>query len=71
LAGQHQLATIAFPAISCGVYGYPIHEACRIALDTTCNFLKTNEIIKMVSFVLFSSGNHKVYQEYLAKLSGS
>jgi len=71
LAGQHQLATIAFPAISCGVYGYPIHDACRIAVDTTCNFLKTNEIIKMVSFILFSSGNHKVYQDYLSKLSGS
>ena len=71
LAGQHQLATIAFPAISCGVYGYPIHDACRIAVDTTCNFLKTNVIIKMVSFVLFSSGNHKVYQDYLAELSGS
>ena len=70
LAGQHQLATIAFPAISCGVYGYPIHEACQIAVDTTCNFLKTNKIIKMVSFILFSSDNHKVYQDYLAKLSG-
>lgn len=71
LAGQHQLATIAFPAISCGVYGYPIHDACRIAVDTTCNFLKTNEMIKMVSFILFSSDNHKVYQKYLAKLNSS
>jgi len=71
LAVQHQIATIAFPAISCGVYGYPIHEACRIAVDTTYNFLKTNGIIKMVSFILFSSGNLKVYQDYLHKLSGS
>jgi O-acetyl-ADP-ribose deacetylase (regulator of RNase III) len=71
LAGQHQIATIAFPAISCGVYGYPIHEACQIAVDTTCNFLKTNKIIKMISFILFSSDNHKVYQDYLAKLSSS
>jgi O-acetyl-ADP-ribose deacetylase (regulator of RNase III) len=71
LAAQHQIKTIAFPAISCGVYGYPIREACRIAVDTTCNFLKTNEIIKMVSFILFSSGDHKVYQDYLAKLGGS
>ena len=70
LAGQHQLATIAFPAISCGVYGYPIHDACRIAVDTTCNFLKTNKIIKMVSFVLFSSDYYKVYQNHLSKPSG-
>jgi len=69
LAAQHQIASIAFPAISCGVYGYPIHEACRIAVDTTCNFLKTNEIIKMVIFILFSSDDQKVYQDYLDKLS--
>jgi len=71
LAVQHQIATIAFPAISCGVYGYPIHEACRIAVDTTCNFLETNETIKLVRFILFSADNLKVYQDYLAKLSGS
>ena len=71
LAVQHQVVTIAFPAISCGVYGYPIREACRIAVDTTCNFLKTNEIIKKVIFILFSSDAHKVYQDYLAKLSSS
>jgi len=71
LAVQHRIATIAFPAISCGVYGYPIREACRIAVDTTSNFLKTSEIIKMVSFILFSPGDYKVYQDYLTKLNGS
>ncbi|MCU0540387.1 MAG: O-acetyl-ADP-ribose deacetylase, partial [Desulfobacterales bacterium] len=35
LALQHRLASIAFPAISCGVYGYPIGEACRVAVETT------------------------------------
>jgi O-acetyl-ADP-ribose deacetylase (regulator of RNase III) len=68
LAAQHRLATIAFPAISCGVYGYPIIEACRVAVDTTCEFLKNHPEISKVSFVLFSAGDLKVYQDYLASL---
>lgn len=71
LAAQHHIATIAFPAISCGVYGYPIREACRIAVDTTGNFLKTNQSIQKVVFILFSPGDYKVYQDYLAELNGS
>ena len=35
LAAENNLGSIAFPAISCGVYGYPIADACRIAVDTT------------------------------------
>lgn len=65
LAVQNQVATIAFPAISCGVYGYPVEDACRIAVDTTVNFLKTNESIEKVMFALFSGKNYDVYQSYL------
>ena len=42
LAIDNNLTSVAFPAISCGVYGYPIEEACQIAVDTTCGFLQTN-----------------------------
>lgn len=38
LAPEKDIKTIAFPAISCGVYGYPIQEACKIAVDTVCDF---------------------------------
>jgi O-acetyl-ADP-ribose deacetylase len=65
LAVKNDIASIAFPAISCGVYGYPIPEACKIAVDTTCDFLKNNSMIKKVIFILFSEKNHAVYQEYL------
>jgi len=71
LAGQHQIATIAFPAISCGVYGYPIREASRIAVDTTCNFLKKDKIIQKVVFILFSPGDHRVYQDYFVEINRS
>ena len=43
LASDHGLESVAFPAISCGVYGYPITEACKIAVDTCLRFLNENE----------------------------
>lgn len=68
LALENDVKTIAFPAISCGVYGYPIEAACKVAMDTTCEFLKKNEAIQKVIFILFSAQDKKVYDEYLAKI---
>ncbi|MBU2521595.1 MAG: O-acetyl-ADP-ribose deacetylase [Proteobacteria bacterium] len=65
LASDHNLASVAFPAISCGVYGYPIKDACKIAIDTTCNFLKTDTSLKKVIFILFSDENYNTYMDYL------
>ena len=53
LAVKNRIRTIAFPAISCGAYGYPIREAARIAGDTTREFLATDAEIK-VTFVVAS-----------------
>ncbi len=66
LAETEGIRTIAFPAISCGVYGYPVADACRIAVDTTVLFLQDHVQIKRVIFVLFSDKYRKVYQAYLA-----
>jgi len=66
LAVQHTLRTIAFPAISCGAYGYPVEEACKIALDTTISFLEHNEIPEKVLFVLYSCRDYNAYWEYYA-----
>jgi len=63
LAAENNAATIAFPAISCGVYGYPIDQACKIAVDTTCNFLKSNPVIEKVIYILFSEADRSVYNE--------
>jgi O-acetyl-ADP-ribose deacetylase (regulator of RNase III) len=68
LAADNNAASIAFPAISCGVYGYPIEEACKIAVDTTCNFLKTESSIERVIFMLFSPKDQKVYEEYIQSI---
>jgi len=65
LAVEHNLATIAFPAISCGVYGYPIEDACKIAIDASCNFLKANPSLEKIIFILFSEKDCAVYKAYL------
>jgi O-acetyl-ADP-ribose deacetylase (regulator of RNase III) len=65
LAVQHNLATIAFPAISCGVYGYPIKEASKIAVDTSWQFLAANPSLEQVIFILFSAPDLQVYEAYL------
>ena len=54
LAERHGLKTIAFPAISCGVYGYPIEAAARIALATTARCLAESAVVEQAIFVLFS-----------------
>jgi O-acetyl-ADP-ribose deacetylase (regulator of RNase III) len=68
LAAERQLATVAFPAISCGVYGYPMAEACRIAVDTTLEFLAGHPELRKVIFVLFSESDRDLYQNYLDRL---
>jgi O-acetyl-ADP-ribose deacetylase (regulator of RNase III) len=65
LASEHNITSIAFPAISCGVYGYPIREACKIAVNTSIDFLKTDKILHKIIFILFSSSDHKVYTDYI------
>jgi len=60
--GRKRYQDDTFPAISCGAYGYPIPEATRIAVETTREFLATNNKIEKVIFVLWSED---IYQAYL------
>lgn len=61
LAADHHLASIAFPAISTGVYHFPIQLACRLALEAVLDILPQLQVIKQVVMVCF---NDAVYQEY-------
>lgn len=70
LAAAHGVFTIAFPAISCGVYGYPMVAACRIAVSTTAEFLGKNDVITQVYFVLFSEKDEKIYRDFLLNETG-
>ena len=65
LAVENGIKTIAFPAISCGAYRYPIREAARIALETTREFLATTTKIDKVIFVVASDEILRAYQRLL------
>ncbi len=69
LAVEHGVRSIAFPAISCGIYGYPAEKACRIALDTTLEFLENDDYIHKVIFVLYSCSHYDIYSDYLREIS--
>ncbi len=65
LAVAHHVRTIAFPAISCGIYGYPIPDAARIAVDTVNGFLVNNDTIEQVIFACFGSETTGAFQAAL------
>ncbi|MGD8366855.1 MAG: O-acetyl-ADP-ribose deacetylase [Desulfobacterales bacterium] len=65
MATENGARTIAFPAVSCGVYGYPIQDACRIAVETTGQYLDEHPEIERVVFVLFSEKDATVYRNHL------
>jgi O-acetyl-ADP-ribose deacetylase len=65
LAVENGLKTIAFPAISCGAYGYPIPEAAQIALKTTRDFLTIQSRIDKIIFVLCGEDIYDAYRQLL------
>ena len=62
---ENGIKTLAFPAISCGVYGYPIEEAAKIAVKTTREFLANDSMIEKVIFALFSEDLYQAYRRLL------
>ena len=68
IATDYKLKSIAFPAISCGVYSYPFEQAAQIALTTTMEFQHQNTALEKVIFVCFSQGNYQTYQSLYAEL---
>lgn len=71
LAADHGIATIAFPCIGTGIYGYPMADAARIAVASTRSFLSgTNCGIREVTFCCFSEADLDVYTRLLDQGSG-
>ena len=54
LAEQHGLESIAFPAISCGIYGYPVEQAAAIAIESTLQALHQCEHVQLAIFACFT-----------------
>jgi O-acetyl-ADP-ribose deacetylase (regulator of RNase III) len=61
LAVAEGLKTVAFPSISTGAYGYPVEDACRVALKAVKTFLEKEDNLDEVVFVLFSEHALEVY----------
>jgi O-acetyl-ADP-ribose deacetylase len=62
LAARHGLKTIAFPAISTGIYGYPLDQAAPIALQTVEEYLNEHSEIALVRFILWDAAALKAYE---------
>jgi len=68
LASANKVKSVAFPAISTGVYGYPVSEAAHIALKTTMDYLKEHPDIKLVRFILFDNKTYEIFARELEKM---
>lgn len=66
LAEQMGLESIAFPAISCGVYGYPLHQAANIAVTETVTWQKSHARPMRIILVAYNAAAFKIYQQALA-----
>ena len=69
LACEHHLRTMAFPAVSCGVYGYPASEAAQIAVSQVSRFLKRDSSIEKVYFVCVEPQIKAAYEAALGQTS--
>lgn len=68
LAVEHGCKSIAFPAISCGVYGYPIRDAAKIAFREVMRFLGQQPQFTQVMFVLYDQPAYKAYRDLYQRL---
>ncbi len=71
LAVEQGVRTIAFPAISCGVYGYPLDQAARIAVHEVDTFLAQDDRIEAVYLVCFGEEVRAAYEQALLGSRGS
>lgn len=67
IAHAHSLKSIAFPAISCGVYGYPMREAASIGLKEVIHAAQNGTSLERVRFVLFTTEGLETFADVLEK----
>ena len=69
VAAEAGARTVAFPAISTGVYRFPVDRAARIAIGTTADYLAGNPELERVTFVLFSDDHLRAFEQALEELT--
>jgi O-acetyl-ADP-ribose deacetylase len=68
LAAQHHATSIAFPCISTGVYGYPVQQACSVAVQACVDFLRQEVNRPEIYFVCFGRPDWEIYHSALQSL---
>jgi O-acetyl-ADP-ribose deacetylase (regulator of RNase III) len=70
VADELRLSSIAFPAISTGIFGYPVHLAAAVALQSATDGLRNAASVREVRFVLYDTASRQIFEEAAAKLKG-
>lgn len=70
LAEEHGIASVAFPALSTGAYGYPKEAAARIALATVLEEAPDLSVVAHIRFVLFGQDGLEIHERVLQELTG-
>ena len=68
LVKEYSLLSVAFPAISTGVYGYPAADACEVAVRTVLDFMLDTGYLVDVYFILYDSINYTIYNKFIESL---
>jgi O-acetyl-ADP-ribose deacetylase len=67
LAEESSIDSIAFPAISTGVFGYPVEEAAEVSLRTVVDEAERLEHVRLIRFVLYGENDYEVYEKVLSE----
>lgn len=67
LAKELECASISFPSISTGAFGYPVHEAAQVAIGTVAQCMQEPGTVTLIRFVLFDARSHSAYKQALEK----
>jgi O-acetyl-ADP-ribose deacetylase (regulator of RNase III) len=67
LADKHNLKSIAFPAISTGIFGYPKDRCAKIMLETVIDYVKGKTGLQTIAFVLFDDSTYNIFEKEFSK----
>ena len=70
-ADRNNLKSISFPAISTGIFGYPVERCSKIMLKTTIEYLSGKTVIDLVVFVLFTQADYDIFEKTLMSITKS
>ena len=68
LSDQHQLKSIAFPALSTGIFGFPIDRCAKIMLSNVIDYLRGSTVLRHVVFCLYDTETFEIFRRELERL---